>query len=128
MILQQMTYRQMTFRQMTFRQMTYRQMTFRQMTFRQMTYQNRMISNQQFIPCISGDMMKVKKMDIKEDQRRDIIKDIGMENGTDIRKGTKKGSIEVCGLEQHGLLSYRLSWLEHRCASIDTKASKALSR
>ena len=69
-------------------------MTFYQQIFHQMKLR--------FIPSISEDMMKVKKMDIQRDQRMDIIRDIVMGNETDMRKDTMRGSIEGCGLEQHG--------------------------
>jgi hypothetical protein len=48
-------------------------------------------------------MMKEWKMGIEEDQRMGIIRDIGMENEMDTRKDIMRGSIEECGLEQHGL-------------------------
>jgi hypothetical protein len=48
-------------------------------------------------------MMKVKRMDMEEDQRMDIIRDIATDTAMDRRKDTERGSIEECGLEQHGL-------------------------
>jgi hypothetical protein len=56
-----------------------------------------------YIPCTSEDMRKVKKMDMEEDQRMGITRDIGMENEMDTRKDIMRGSIEDYGLEQHGL-------------------------
>jgi hypothetical protein len=47
-------------------------------------------------------MRMVKKMDMKEDQRMGIIRDIGMENEMGMRKDIMRGSIEDYGLEQHG--------------------------
>ena len=55
-----------------------------------------------YIPCISEDMRKVWKMDMQEDQRMDIIRDIVMGNGMDMKKDATRGSIEDYGLEQHG--------------------------
>jgi hypothetical protein len=46
--------------------------------------------------------MKAWKTDMEEDQKMGIIRDIVTENGMDMRKDTKMGSIEECGLEQHG--------------------------
>jgi hypothetical protein len=46
--------------------------------------------------------MKEWKMDMKEDQRMGITRDIGMENEMDTRKDIMRGSIEDYGLEQHG--------------------------
>jgi hypothetical protein len=54
------------------------------------------------IPCISEDMRKEWKMGMEEDQRMGMIRDIGMENEMDTRKDIMRGSIEECGLEQHG--------------------------
>ena len=67
-----------------------------------------MILNRRFIPCISGGIAKVKKMDMREDQRMGIIMDIAMENGMDMRRDMKMGSIEECGLERHGRSSHHL--------------------
>ena len=41
-------------------------------------------------------------MDMQEDQRMDIIRDIVMGNGMDMKKDATRGSIEDYGLEQHG--------------------------
>jgi hypothetical protein len=54
------------------------------------------------IPCISEDMRKEWKTGMEEDQRMDIIRDIGMDMMKDLRKDTTLESIEECGLEQHG--------------------------
>jgi hypothetical protein len=47
-------------------------------------------------------MRKVKKMDIEEDQRMGIMRDITMGNMMGMRKDIMRGSIEDYGLEQHG--------------------------
>ena len=41
-------------------------------------------------------------MDMEEDQRMGIIRDIAMENEMGTRKDIMRGSIEDYGLEQHG--------------------------
>jgi hypothetical protein len=52
-------------------------------------------------------MRKEWKMDMEEDQRMGIIRDIAMGNTMENEMGTRKdimrGSIEDYGLEQHGL-------------------------
>jgi hypothetical protein len=56
----------------------------------------------QCIPYISADMRKEWKMDIEEDQRMGMMRDITMGNITGMRKDIMRESIEDYGLEQHG--------------------------
>lgn len=61
-----------------------------------------MILIQRYIQSISEDMRKEWKMDMEEDRRMGIIRDIAMENEMGMRKDIMRGSIEDYGLEQYG--------------------------